>query len=57
MGWVKGIKEGTWDEHWVLFINEESLNSTPEANISLYVNYNLNKNLKKNSEAPVSFPR
>ena len=34
-GWdkrVMGIKEGTWDEHWVLQVSDESLNSTPETN-------------------------
>ena len=31
-----GTKEGTRsDEHWVLYINDESLNSTPETNIAL----------------------
>ena len=33
-----GIKEGTCDEHWVLYVSDESLNSTPETNITLYVN-------------------
>ena len=38
--WVRGIKEGTcWDEHWVSYVSDESLNSTPETNIALYVNY------------------
>jgi len=37
--WVKGIKEGTFcDDHWVLYLSDESLNSTPEANIALYIN-------------------
>ena len=36
--WVMGIKECTYDEHWVLYINNESLNSTPETSITLYVN-------------------
>ena len=36
-GWR--IKEGTcWDEHWVLHVSDESLNSTPETNVILYVN-------------------
>ena len=26
------------DEHWALYVSDESLNSTPEANIALYVN-------------------
>ena len=35
----KKLKEGTcWDEHWVLHGSDESLNSTPEAIITLYVN-------------------
>ena len=37
--WVMGIKEGTYCEgHWVLWVSDESLNSTPETNITLYVN-------------------
>ena len=37
--WAMGIKEGTcWDEHWVLHVSDESLNSTPEIIIALYVN-------------------
>ena len=32
---VMGIKEGTSDEHWVLYVSDESLNSTPETNITL----------------------
>ena len=35
--WV--IKEGTcWDEHWVLYVGDESLNSAPETIAALYVN-------------------
>jgi len=41
--WVMGIKEGTWDEHRVLYVSAGSLNSTPETNIILC--WNLNKNL------------
>ena len=34
-----GIKEGTcYDENWVLYISDESLNSTPKTNTALYVN-------------------
>lgn len=34
-----GIKEGTYnDESWVLYVSDESLNATPETNITLYVN-------------------
>ena len=36
--WVMGVKEGTCDEHWVLNVSDESLNSTPETNIALYAN-------------------
>ena len=36
--WVMGIKEGTYDEHWVLYVSDESLNPTPASNITLYVN-------------------
>ena len=32
---VMGIKEGTCDEHWVLYVSDESLNFTPETNITL----------------------
>ena len=35
--WVMGIKEGTCEEHRVLCVSDESLNSTPETNIILYV--------------------
>ena len=41
-GWAKwgmGIKEGPCgDEPWVLYISDESVNSTPETIITLYVN-------------------
>ena len=39
-GWVRrvmGIKENTRDEYWVLYVSDESLTSTPEMNIALYV--------------------
>ena len=35
--WVMSIKKGTCDERWVLYVSDESLNSTPETNITLYV--------------------
>ena len=42
--WVTVIKEGTcWDEHWLLHVSYESVGSTPETNIALYANLNLNK--------------
>ena len=32
-----GIEEGTcWDEHWVLYVSDESWESTPEMNSTLY---------------------
>ena len=37
-GGEMGIKKGTCDEHWVLYGSDESLDSTPEPNITLYVN-------------------
>ena len=37
--WVMGIKEGTFQgEHWVSYVRDESLGSTPEAKTTLYVN-------------------
>ena len=34
------IKEDAcYNEHWVLYVSNDSLNSTSETNISLYVNY------------------
>ena len=34
-----GIKEDTcWDEHQALYVSDESLNSTPEIIITLYIN-------------------
>ena len=37
--WVMDIMEGTcWDEHWVLYVSDESLNSTWETIITLYIN-------------------
>ena len=38
---VMGIKEDTWDEHWVLHVSDESLNSIPETIIKWYVNLDL----------------
>ena len=36
-------QEGTcYEEHWVLYVSDESLNSIHETNIALYVNQNLN---------------
>ena len=42
-GWgkcVMGIEEGTcWDEHWVLYVSDESQESTPENKRTLYALY------------------
>ena len=40
-GWVKWVKDikGTFrDEPWVSYVRNESLDSTPEAKTTLYVN-------------------
>ena len=35
-----GIEEATcWDEHWVLYVSDESQESTPEAKTTLYTLY------------------
>lgn len=35
-----GVTEGTChNEHWVSYASNESLESTPETNITLYANY------------------
>ena len=36
--WARGIKEDTCDEHWVLHVGDESLDSTAELIIALYAN-------------------
>ena len=41
------LMKGICDEHWV---SDGSLDSSPETNITLYVNQNLNKNLKQNKK-------
>ena len=38
-GWGMDIKEGPgYDEHWALYLSDESLNSTPGNNITLCIN-------------------
>ena len=33
---ARGMKEDTcWDEHWVLYVGDESLESTPEIIVAL----------------------
>ena len=45
--WMMDIKEGTcWEEHWVLYVSDESLGSTPEAKTTLHVD-SLEIKLKK----------
>ena len=45
--WTRGIKEDTcWDEYWVLYVAEESLDSTLEITIT-HMLTNLDVNLKK----------
>ena len=41
------LRAGTCGEPGALHVNDESPNCTPQTNITLYVNRNLNKNLKK----------
>ena len=37
--WARGIKEDTcWDEHWVLYAEDESLESTLDIIIAVYAN-------------------
>ena len=51
--WVRGIKEDIcWDEYWVLYIGDESLESTPEIIIALYANLDVNLKKKKSVGAP-----
>ena len=46
--WVMGIKEGTfWDEHWVSYVRDKSLHSTPEAKADLNLNKNKTKHFYK----------
>ena len=42
------FKEGACDEHWVLYVSDQSLNSIPGTNITLWVKLlEFNKSLKK----------
>jgi len=37
--WVWALRKAlVGSEHWVLYVSDESLNSTPETNTTLYVN-------------------
>ena len=36
--WVIGTEGTCGDEHWVLYVSDESLNSNSKTNIALYVN-------------------
>ena len=48
--WVMGVKESIcYDEHWVLQVSNESLNSTPKQRLHyMLTNWNLSINLEKN---------
>ena len=35
--WGMGIKEGTCDEHWVLYVSNESLDSTSETGVPAWL--------------------
>ena len=50
--WVMGIKKGTLrDEHWVSYVRDESLGSTPEVKITLHCMLtNLRIKKKKNDQ-------
>ena len=38
--WVMGFGERTcWDEHWVLYVSDESQESTPKTKSTLYTLY------------------
>lgn len=45
-----GIKEDTYDEHWGLYVDDESLNSTPGTNTALYIS-DLKLKLKKEADS------
>lgn len=49
-----GREEGICDARWVLYVTDESLNSAPETNMTLYVNWNVNKNLKHKQNKTLS---
>ena len=56
--WVRGIQEDTcWDEHWVLYIGDKSVDSTPEIIVALYtnldVNFKINNYFKKLFKGPL----
>ena len=34
--WVMGVEEGTWDDHWVVYVSDESWESTLEAKGTLH---------------------
>ena len=58
-GWVTWgmvIKKGAcWDEHWMSYTSEKSLNSIPETNITLYVNqlgFKLKRKKKSRAVSP-----
>ena len=47
-------EDACWNEHWVLYVNDESLNSTPETIITLNVNQLEFKIQRKNIRTSIS---
>ena len=45
-----GIKEGTCDEHWILYVSNESLNSIPEILYCILTVISRKSKLPKNLE-------
>ena len=47
--------DGYCEEHWVLYVSDESLNSTPETSINyVLTNWNLNRNSKEQQKRNIS---
>lgn len=51
---MMGREQGTCDAFCVLYVTDESLNSASETNMTLYVNWNVNKNLKHKQSKTLS---
>ena len=49
---ARGINEDTWDEHWVLYVGDESLDSTLKSLLH-YTLTNLDVYLKQNKTKPL----
>ena len=50
-----GVKEGTWEDHWVLCVSDESLNSPPETNTMPYGNQLEFKLKKEKGAKPLTY--